>query len=64
MGAANDEITLDVLVCGTIYSPSTTQGNSVQNYQTAKGFKDVYASTNSIIAEMRAYPGTDLRWYF
>lgn len=35
MGATNEEITLDVLVCGTIYPPYTTQGNSIQNYQTA-----------------------------
>lgn len=64
MGATNEEITLDIAVCGTIYPPSITEGNSIDNWQTSRNIHDTYSSTNSIEAEMRSVPGVNIRYYF
>jgi hypothetical protein len=64
MGATNEEITLDIAVCGTIYPPASAHQTTMQNWNTAKSIADSYANTNSIIAEMRAAEGANIRWYF
>jgi hypothetical protein len=64
MGATNEEITVDVLVCGTIYPPASDHATTIQNWQTGRSISSTYASTNSIVEEMRAAEGATLRWYF
>lgn len=64
MGATNEEITLDILVCGTISAPSSAHNTSIESWKTARSINDFYSNTNSITAEMRAAPGVNLRYYF
>lgn len=64
MGATNEEITIDIMVCGTLLPPSHETGTTVTNWQTARSISGFYANTNSIEAEMRSVPGATIRWYF
>jgi len=49
MGATNEEITLDILVCGTISPPSHETGTTLTNWQTSRSINKYYSNTNSII---------------
>lgn len=64
MGATNEEITVDILVCGTIYPPSHATGTTITNWKTARDIGKYYSNTNSIIRELLAVPGVTRRWYF
>lgn len=64
MGAANEDITVDVLICDTIPQPSLHDQVTIQNFATARSIGKVYANFNSIAAEMAAADGVNLRYYF
>lgn len=64
MGATNEEITIDVLVCGTLNVPDETVGTTIHNWKAARDIKAYWSSTNSITSELIFTPGVSLRWYF
>ena len=65
MGATTEEITLDVLIVGFMRPHHTDEiGNSIANFQTKRQIYSYYNNMNSIDAEMRAYDGINMRFYF
>ena len=64
MGATNEEITLDILVCATLQAPTTETGTTLTNWQTARSIKSYYNESNAIFQELLAVPGVTPRFYF
>ena len=54
MGATNEEITLDVVVCYKMAQPSSEVGTTMTNWQTAKSIRDYYLDSDNFAAAMRA----------
>lgn len=63
MGASNEEIVIDVVVCGELNNISPN-GNSVANWKAARSISERYRSSDSLAAAVRAADGVTLRYYF
>jgi len=59
------DIIVDVAICGYAAPPATTVSkNAKANWDAMKTVRDYYISSMSVIGELRAYPGLDMRFYF
>ncbi len=59
------DIIVDVAVCS--YSTEATgdvEKSAIKNWQHARDIKNYFAGTSNLFAEMSAYPGLDMRFYF
>ena len=66
MGATNEEITLDIAICGYSVKPDVVLGNSVNNYMQARNLHKFYDGrvNDNPDRELAAYPGVNVRYYF
>ena len=66
MGATDEEITLDILICGGLgmTPPDEQVANSIQNFMTGRDISGYYRNTDSIDSEIREAPGIKIRYFF
>ena len=64
MGAAPEEITLDVLVCHRRVPKHAETGSSVDNWHIKRDIQKYYGDMDNIDTEMRANPRINMRFYF
>ncbi len=66
MGATNEEITLDIVICGgTGLNPTKEEvGNSIENFFGARNIKHYYTDSGSIAPELVSVPGVTMRYFF
>lgn len=66
MGASNEEITVDIAICGYSALPQIELGNSVSNFMAARNLHKFYVGSvnDNPIEELMAYPGVNVRFYF
>ena len=61
---SNDKITLDVLLCGDKPQPYQTSTTTIGNWHFARKLHGFYDSGPSIVEQLKAYPGVNLRHLF
>jgi len=67
MGASDQEITLDMVICGGygLTPPSHPEGyNTIENWQIKKDIKKYYGTSDAVSEEIRSAPGVNVRYYF
>ena len=63
MGASNEEITIDVIMCNKNVRPINEAGSTIHNWEVARDIKGYYGSTNNMVEQFMAAPGVTLRWF-
>ncbi len=59
------DIIVDVAVCSHSSVPKgEDEKNAIKNWMHARDIKNYYGGTSNLFAEMSAYPGLDMRFYF
>jgi hypothetical protein len=64
MGATNEEITVDLVVCMNKNSHGGPVNNSIKAFIKAQAIHWYYRGMNSITAEELGAPGVNFRYYF
>jgi len=66
MGATDEEITLDILICGGpgMIPPKEETATSIQNFLAARSISSYYKNNDGIDSEIRLSPGVKIRYFF
>ena len=66
MGATDEEITLDILICGGPgrIPPKEQESTTIANFFAARGISSYYKNNDGIDSEIRRAPGINIRYFF
>ena len=66
MGASDEEITLDILICGGPgrVPPKEQVSTTLNNFMAARDISSYYKNYDGIDSEIRESPGINIRYFF